>query len=96
MAVAASGEALCGCLRKILAALERGEPIEAAAVVPEMKAVVRGLPTDIAEKDAEEAGQLLGRCAELECSLREEVLESMRQLGAARKSIAYRIVAGRS
>ncbi len=95
MATAASGEELCGCLRKILVSLEKGDPVEAAIVVPAMNAVVRALPAEILERDAKEAVQLLARCAELEGSLRKGILESMRQLGAARKSVAYRIVTSR-
>jgi hypothetical protein len=95
MAAAASGEALCVCLRKILALLEKGEAVEAAGVVAELNAIVRALPPDIAAKEAEEARLLLERCVALESSLREGVLASMRRLGAARKSIAYRIVARR-
>ena len=95
MASLSSGEALCGCLRRILASLEKCDPIEAATVVPAIYAVVREFPTDISERDAKEASQLLGRCVELESNLRKGVLESMRQLGAARRSVAYRIIATR-
>ena len=96
MVTAASGEALCGCLRRILAALERGDAIEAAAVVPEMDAVLRTLPADISEQDAESARRLLGRCVDLEQCLRGPVLDSLRQIGAARKARVYRVVSRRS
>jgi hypothetical protein len=82
-------------LRKILAALEKGDPIEAAGVVAEMKTVLKALPVEISERDADEAGLLLGRCVRLEQTLREGVLASMRQLGAARKLVVYRHGIGR-
>jgi hypothetical protein len=95
MVTSASGEALCGCLRKILASLERGDAVEAAAVVPEMAAVLRALPADISQRDEADARQLLGRCVDLERSLRGPVLDSLRQMGAARKARVYRIIANR-
>ncbi len=95
MVTAASGEALCGCLRKILALLENGDAINAAAVVPEMDAVLKSLPGEISQRDAEDARQLLRRCVDLEHGLRGPVLDSLRQMGAARKARAYRAFARR-
>jgi len=95
MVSSASVEGLCGCLRRILASLEKGDPIEAAGMVPELNALVSTLPVNAPEKETENARQLLGRCAALEDSLRGQVVESMRRLGAVRKSMVYRRFARR-
>ena len=95
MATAASVEALCVCLLKMLGSLERGDPIEAVGMVSELNGIVRESPVDAPQEEVERARQLLVRCVELERSLRKQVIESMRRLGAVRKSMVYRRMASR-
>ena len=90
MMVNATGEDLCGCLRRIATLLEKGEPVEAALVVAEMNELLPRLPQDIAEAELAEARNLLTRCEALERDLRRDVLGSLQLLAAARKSSIYR------
>jgi hypothetical protein len=86
---AATGD-LCGCLRRIAALLESGQPVEAAAVADEMNELLPHLPEQMPQEKAEEARNLLAHCAVLEEGLRQQVLTSMQRLAATRKSTIYR------
>jgi len=89
-------EDLCGCLRRIAALLEKGEPEAAAAIVAEMNEVSPRLPTEMPADELAEAQSLLERCAELERGVRQNVLDALRRLGATRKSLVYRRYGSRS
>ena len=86
----ATGEELCGCLRRIATLLEQGEPVEAAKVVTEMHELLPRLPEDMAEAEFDDAKNLLARCEALEGDLRKDVLGALQVLGATRKSSIYR------
>jgi hypothetical protein len=81
---------LCECLRRIAALLERGQPVEAAAVADEMNALLPHLPAQMPQEKADEARTLLAHCAILEEGLRQHVLTSLQRLAATRKSMGYR------
>ena len=85
-----SKRGLCGYLRKIANLLESGQAIEAASVVAEMNRLLPTMPLDLSDSEVSESEGLLKHCRELEQGLRDRALQSMRQLGAARKSLAYR------
>lgn len=86
---------LCGCLRRIAARLEEGDPAEAAAVVAEMNEVFPRLPNEMPDEELDEATRLLVRCKELEQGLRQNALTSLQRLAATRKSMIYRRYAPR-
>jgi len=83
-------EDLCGCLRRIAALLERGQPEEAATLVPEMLGMLPQVPLQLPQGKVDEAKDLLARCVGLEQSLRQGVLVSLRRLAATRRSSIYR------
>jgi hypothetical protein len=85
-----SERGLCSYLRKIASLLESGEAIEAASVAAEMNRALPTMPLVLSDSEVSEGEGLLKHCRDLEEGLREKDLQSMRQLGAARKSLAYR------
>ena len=89
MADEATGS-LCGCLRRIAVLLEKGNPVEAAAVVCEMNEVLSRGPTAMSESEYAEARSLLALCEKLERDARQDVLVSLQRLAATRKSSIYR------
>jgi hypothetical protein len=95
MVVPSASEALRDCLRRIGALLERGEAVQAAAIVKEMTEIFSRLPPELPADELAEANSLLAHCAELEGSLRRNVLVSLQRLAATKKSLVYRRYLGR-
>jgi hypothetical protein len=69
--------------------LEKGEAVEAAAIVEEMKAVIARGPAAMTERELSEARSVLARCGSLEEGLRANTLASLQRLGALRRSRVY-------
>ena len=86
----ANGQGLADCLRGIAVLLERGQAVEASALLPEMNRILSSPPVEMSSAEVEEANHWLGRCVALEGCLRQEVVASLQRLAATRKSRAYR------
>jgi hypothetical protein len=82
-------ERLCAILRGIVALLERGDHVGAAAEVAQLQALIATLPRDLPEEDLAEAKTLLSRYRALGEELREKTHASMARLGAARRAAVY-------
>jgi hypothetical protein len=94
--VPSASEALRNCLQRIGALLEKGEAVQAAAIVSEMTEIFPRLPMEMSPDELAEASNLLAHCAELERGLRQNVLVSLQRLAATKKSMVYRRYLGRS
>jgi hypothetical protein len=95
MVVPSASQTLRDCLRRIGALLERGEAVQAAAIVSEMTEVFPRLPQEMPADELAEANNLLAHCADLERGLRQKVLVSLQRLAATKKSLVYRRYIGR-
>ena len=86
---------LCKCLREITELMEKGQAVEAALAVAEMRELLPLLPLEMTTDELAEADRLLKRCVELEAGMREKVLASLQRLAATRKSLVYHRYGGR-
>lgn len=85
-----AGARLLACLGEIQSLLEKGEVGKAAAMVPELNAVVDCAPEPMDATELARAQQVLSRCGEMEQSLRRAALEALQRLGATRRGQVYR------
>jgi hypothetical protein len=95
MVFPSASEALRDCLRRIGALLEKGEAVQAAAIVSEMTEIFPLLPPEMPADELAEAKDLLAHCGDLERGLRQNVLVSLQRLAATKKSLVYRRYIGR-
>jgi hypothetical protein len=86
---------LCDQLGRIVGYLQGGDSEAAAVVVTEMQNLLPSLPKTMPDCELSEARQLLEECSLLEEKLRQRIIDSLREVGARRRGLAYRYMAHR-
>ena len=88
--VLSATQLLCEHLGNAAELLENGDAVAAAKELEQIKVLYPQLPSTMPKGEYEMARQLFDRCAEAEGVLRKQVTEALAQLGAGRRSDAYR------